>query len=453
MPVMPPQARRERIAAALEASLQESLAETLRLPWRDGDRVLPVVELPLAATVLNPRSHRIRAQLESHPRRAIVEQDPFTDDAQDVLREVLRGGATGSESDEYKAIRVNLAAEGQHDPGVITRDGLLVNANRRATALIDLGREYVRVAVLPEDTGSREIDQVELRLQVQEDYKEPYTFTNRLVFVEDFTTLYDYNDERIAGELRVAVGEVGRMRRTLAVIREAQQRAGDGVLPLTFFDDKEQSLRELDDGTQRLRDDADAVNRLRDARLLCMLAGQGYARLRNVNEDFVADYLDEHLEEDDVLPAAVAAMSTPVDDGPNLPGLGELDLFDGGGSAATDLLDFTLAAKRADQVEIPPVEDGGQPQIVSWEDVHGQLSVVIDRATYDAMLDRQAANRLLAPAAYLRQANENVVRAGRALDRVETDDGLDPHKLADGCASLTDAVQSLSDRIARLLAR
>ncbi|WNV75175.1 hypothetical protein [Geodermatophilus sp. DSM 44513] len=427
--------------------------ETERLPWRDGDRALPVVEVPLAATVLNPRSHRIRAQLESHPQRGVVDQDPFADDAQDVLREVLRGGPAGSESDEYKAILANLAAEGQRNAGVITVEGLLVNANRRATALSDLGREYVRVAVLPEDAGPREIDQIELRLQVQEDYKEPYTFTNRLVFVEDFTTLYDYNDDRIAGELRVAVSDVARMRRSLALIRDAQQRAGDGVLPLTFFDDKEQSLRELDDAAQRLRDDAEAVARLRDARLLCMLAEQGYARLRNVDEDFVAEYLHVHLEEDEVLPAAVAAMSAPVDDQPELPGLGELEVFDAGGSAAEDLLEFTLAAKRAGQVEIPPAEDGGQSQVIDWEDVHGHLSAVVESATYDATLDRQAANRLLAPANYLRQASENVVRAGRALDRVESDAGLDLHKLADHCTDLADAVQTLSDKIVRLQSR
>lgn len=323
-----------------------------------------------------------------------------------------------------------------------------MNANRRATALTDLGREYVRVAVLPEDAGPREIDQVELRLQVQEDYKEPYTFTNRLVFVEDFTTLYDYNDDRIASELRVVVGDVARMRRSLALIREAQQRAGEGVLPLTFFDDKEQSLRELDDAAQRLRDDAEAVARLRDARLLCMLADQGYARLRNVTESFVADYLEEHLDEDDILPAAIAAMGTLVDDGPELPGLSELDLFDAGGSAANDLLEFTLAAKRAGGVEIPPVEEGGQSQVINWDDVHGHLSAVVERATYDATLDRQNTNRLVAPANYVRQAIENLVRAGRALDRIESDPGLDLHKLSDGCADLADDVAALRARIA-----
>ncbi len=453
MPVMPEQARRDYIAAALSASERDPQRETLRLPWREGDRVLPVVEIPLAATVLNPRSHRIRAQLESHERRGVVLDDPFTDDAQDVVREVLRGGPPGSESNEYKAIRDNVRAEGQRDPGVITRDGLLVNANRRATALMDLGREYVRVAVLPEDAGPREIDQVELRLQVQEDYKEPYTFTNRLVFVEDFTTLYDYNDDRIAEELRVSVADVARMRRTLAFIRQAQQRAGEGVVPLTFFDDKEQSLRELDDASQRLRDDGEAVGRLGDARLLCMIADQGYARLRNVNQDFIADYLEEHLEEDEVLPAAVAAMTAPVDSGPALPGLDELDVFDPGGSSASDLLDFALAAKHAGRVEVPPLEDDAPPQVIDWEDVHGHLRAVVDRATYDATLDRQAANRLLAPANYLRQARENVARAGRALDRVETDRGLDLGKLADECAQVDGAAQVLSRRIARLRAR
>ena len=165
---MTEEARSHRIATAV-AGHDPKLEETLRLRWHDEFRVFPVVTLDLDAVVLNPNSHRIQAQLESHPERDIVLRDPFSDDAQTIIAAIIRKDIEG-----YEDLRANLQADEQRQPGVITRVGLLVNANRRAVALRENGARYIHVAVLPDATAD-EVSDLELTLQVQRDFREDYT--------------------------------------------------------------------------------------------------------------------------------------------------------------------------------------------------------------------------------------------------------------------------------------
>ena len=63
-----------------------------------------------------------------------------------------------------------LEEQGQIDPGLITRDGLLVNGNTRAAALLQLSHieraKGIKVAVLPPGIGEDDILDLELNLQM-----------------------------------------------------------------------------------------------------------------------------------------------------------------------------------------------------------------------------------------------------------------------------------------------
>jgi hypothetical protein len=133
------QTRRERIQKALDA-LDEG-HESMRVPWREKYVSMPVIKLGLDACVLNPRSHRIKSQLESEPIiRAEVEADPESDVAQAAIRNFL------ANTPGYTALKEDLGHAGQSEPGIVTRDGRLINANTRAAALHELGKEYVELA-------------------------------------------------------------------------------------------------------------------------------------------------------------------------------------------------------------------------------------------------------------------------------------------------------------------
>jgi hypothetical protein len=451
--------RRERIERSLQARAAD--AETLRLPWQNDFVIFPVVNIPLDATVLNPRSHRIRAQLESHPRSAVIQADAFAEESQDVIRQILRE----LDPDNFAELLDSLRSSGQRDPGIVTHEGLLVNANRRATALYDVGEEYIRVAVLPPDAGGLELDQLELRLQIQRDFKDPYTFTNELMFVYDLTMLYGYDDARVARELGWSsnadpgqtdrgVRQVQQYRRMLATIRETQERAGGpGALPLTFFDDKRQSLSEMDDAVQRLEDSSADASALRDARLLGMLAGQGYQPLRSIDERF-ADYLNPHLEERPVLSGAVAAARSaevhPAEDLPGLDIFSDPHLIEDSEINVTALLEAAMDALQTGEITIPLSDDLDAPSTITYDDFRDELSEAVGAAAEDAAEDRRFANELEAPAKHIRAAVDSLRKAGTRLDRVVERPELNRRRLKQLAEEMLERAEVLQARIHEL---
>ena len=122
--------RTERISVAVAALADiPGQYEQISIPWNGELIIVPVIRIPLDAIVLNQRSHRIKAELESHPERVDIAADPFSEHAQEVLSALLRG------TDDYAILKEDLKEHGQRDFGVVTRIGLLVNANTRAVAL------------------------------------------------------------------------------------------------------------------------------------------------------------------------------------------------------------------------------------------------------------------------------------------------------------------------------
>ncbi len=176
--------RQQQIIDELNDSSGER--ERHRIPWKGTQQLCDVVRLRMDAVVLNHRSHRLQAQLASHPGRDAVQTAPTEAAAQEILADLIR------KDDTYEDLKANLAEEGQRQPGVVTRTGLLVNGNRRAVALGDLNNDYIRVAVLPPAATEREIAELELKLQMTREFKQNYTFTNQLLFVEELHTTYEH---------------------------------------------------------------------------------------------------------------------------------------------------------------------------------------------------------------------------------------------------------------------
>jgi len=125
--------------------------ETLTVPLQRGSAVLPVVTLPLSVPVLNAKSFRIAPKLADHPQGAVVTSDPYAAEAQRIVTELVR-----SEHRHAGDLKESLK-DGQDQPGVITREGVLVNANTRCVLIRELAAEgdlraqAIRVAVLPSD--------------------------------------------------------------------------------------------------------------------------------------------------------------------------------------------------------------------------------------------------------------------------------------------------------------
>ena len=317
--------RQKRILDALQAYHdKEGPKETLTLEWRSSEVTLPVIELPLDVVLLYSHSHRFRAQLEDHPQRDLVTtDDPWGDEAQRIVADVLRHAHRN-----FEGLKANLASEGQRDAGIVTRNGILINANSRAVALRELQKEtgrrrYLKVAVLPTDADEPEFAELELRLQVQKELKDPYTLTNELLFIEDLTRRYNKTPEQIALDLRWAsqdpksrkrwAEEVEQRRRILDLIRE-MQKIPSSPIELTFFDDKLEQLKALEKTyTAKRKEDPEGAHRFRDNWICVARAGSSSVHdLRAVDEDFVDDRLRPMLEEDDTIGPYASQLFDPI---------------------------------------------------------------------------------------------------------------------------------------------
>jgi FtsZ-binding cell division protein ZapB len=432
------EARGQTIRAALAAADRKSDAERVRIAWKDSDLMTTVIEIPLASVVLNPRSHRIRAQLESSQKRELVQRDPFSDDAQAVIADLLRN------TERFDELRDNLKDAGQIDPGVVTHTGLLVNANTRCVALRELGsNRYIRVAVLPEDAPEEEIDRLELRLQMKRDFRRDYTFTNELLFIEDLVKKYKYKPREIALEmgwssksnnagLKRAEEQVQQSIRMLTIIREVQELSSGEQLQLTNFDDARQSISELDDEYERLKkNDPAAAARLRDTRLVALLSGVGYREMRLIDETFLDDYLADALEEQESFKGRVDAILNEELSGENgeVPGLDILETEDAtsGERSAAPLL--TLLAETAGHENITlSIPSEGDVRITRSRFV-ADLKAAVDSAAEDARADRQKGDLLDRPLLFARRALRHLNTAAEAYEHAKADHNFDKRPL------------------------
>ncbi len=459
---MTEEARAHRIATAV-AGHDPKLEETLRLRWHDEFRVFPVVSLDLDAVVLNPNSHRIQAQLESHPERDLVLRDPFSDDAQTIIAAIIRKDIEG-----YEDLRANLQADEQRQPGVITRVGLLVNANRRAVALRENGARYIHVAVLPDATAD-EVSDLELALQMQRDFREDYSFTNRLLFVDDLITKQGRPVEDVARALNLAASsderamtkgrsQVEQDTRVLVLIRDIQRRSS-GAIPLTDFDEQEIALEELERAYRdTAQDDPDAAHRLRETRILGILAGVPYRDLRRFDGDVLDEYVIPTLEDDDlfvdVLPALRATettqpAATPVgldilDEAPTDEVAANADgnhVLSSSGQIAA-LVDLLASSHGDSNIELPTTQ-GSRSE--TRDTVIETMNAALRTAATDIEGDRRNENRLVRPYNRAIEAERKLKAASDALARVADNGDFDPEPLRGALQAIQERLDSLTE--------
>jgi hypothetical protein len=369
-------------------------------------------------------SHSLPTRIGYEPRRSRARS---RDEAQALIAEILRN------TEQFDDLKSNLKDVGQTDPGVVSHTGLLVNANTRCVALRDLDKRHIRVAVLPVDASEEEIDRLELSLQVKRDFRRPYTFTNELLFIEDLVRRYHDKPEKIAIEMnwasdsqgagvRKAEEKVQQRLRMLAFIREVQHMSGQRF-PLTQFDSQLQAIQEIDDEYESLkkRDEA-AAKRLRETRLVGLLSDVGYRELREIDQDFVEEYLLPAMEEQDLFRGNVDRLmqiQPPADDEevPGLDVLGPPEAQPPGQRTASPLL--TVLTESAGKERVVVVDGAGPIIDLSRPAFVAELKLAIESAAQDARDDRQQGDRLDRPRALIRRAARIVRNATEAFRRVK----------------------------------
>lgn len=284
--------RSESIKKALDEYHQRGEKRTETLDFRGSPRSFEVVRINVDVPLLNHDNSRLRAQLATHPDKDVVLNDPTSAAAQDILSALLR------KTEKFKELQTQLKERGQKKPGVISRNGMLVNGNTRLVALRDSGETGIDVAVLPEDANSNDFFSVEMSLQMDNLVEQQYTFTNQLLLVQSLKERMP-NDQAIFGALNWQRNQAKRLAenlRWLQLVEEIRQ-VSDYRFGYEYFDDKKEMIKNLDTSYQTtLSEDPHAAEALKWNRIFALTLGLNKDEIRVIDEEFVSESIEKNLE-------------------------------------------------------------------------------------------------------------------------------------------------------------
>jgi hypothetical protein len=462
------EARAKAVSLALESADGESQG-TMAILFRGEKRELKKVRISVNQVVLNPRSHRIRAQLETHPAAEEIGEDPFGEAAQEQIAEIIRS----IDDTDYSRLKESLQEHGQQEPGVVTHQGVLVNANTRLVAMRELGESWIEVGVLPSDATDQDILLLESDLQFKKILQFDYTFTNRLLFMQEMLNGPHYSKEDLAKALNLAVSSekkelakgvasVERDMRILHWIRRIQE-SGEGDPSLSFFDDKAQMLIYIDEEYEKTRDrDAILAARVRDARTVGLLLNQGYKRINMVEADHVDRYLLPAMRDEDAIGDKIvsqlmldgemqndgrgsaetdsaAGEEIPQDDSDLLADPTESDAHTQGPSLAPLVSLLAQTAELKDETKVRLLDETDSPK----GEIFGVLGWAYRTATDEIADDRRNEDDTVAPSKRILEATKKLEKARQCIPKASEQQGFDQSKVDSALRAHKKAVQDL----------
>ncbi|MEV8069255.1 hypothetical protein AB0P32_24555 [Streptomyces sp. NPDC085995] len=450
----PPPPRAEQFSQLIKRRLEEVRAaggtrETVTVDWNGQQIHVDVIDLPLSDLYLNPGTHRIRAQRTHKPDQdRNLDEDPFGEAGQDYLRSLLQAKPSDPElrDPDFDKLKEDLDKFGQNDPGLVTHHGVLVNGNTRAVALRELGRQSMRVGVLPSSFTQADIDAVELALQLRQDQRRDYSYINRLIAMKEQAAL-GRTPEQIAKEFRIRTSTYHQERWILSTIEELNVRSASGggvALRLVDWERAQERLKELQRLYMKLEGlDRDQAEIVKERRLAAILLNFSKTDVRHIDEDFLTEgYLEKELPPE-LADSATAAQPESV----SIPGLGlEVPAASSAVSAARALNDRILRAAATVRSTAEGVPDSERASAQALLD---QAREAFDRAIESSGRDRRLRKRKQLAPARLADACVNIDQCVIELVQARTSNSLDEEAFDEAVLKLRGSLLKLAQQAGR----
>ena len=169
---------------AFVATHSKEVNMAVRVELEGQVKVLDVYRVPTKLLRFNIRNGRFASELrhkESELKRKLDNTNP--DDAKIIQRLLLEQSAS-----ETALLKKDLLAHEQIEPGIITYDGAVINANRRMSVIRQLWDEthaakweYLKVGILPDQVDEKDLWRIEAGLQFGKDFRLEYGPINELL--------------------------------------------------------------------------------------------------------------------------------------------------------------------------------------------------------------------------------------------------------------------------------
>lgn len=160
----------------------------LAIQLKGERRPLEVYKLPIELLIYNKRNGRFAAEILHKQDEIRRELDPSNAEDRKIIKELL----LREDENATKLLKDDLIKVGQLEPGIITFDGVVINANRRMAVFEDLLEEtsdskygFLTVARLPKNVDEKEIYRLEIDLQLSRPYRKEYGPINELLKVQE----------------------------------------------------------------------------------------------------------------------------------------------------------------------------------------------------------------------------------------------------------------------------
>lgn len=310
------QYRRSAILKSLKTYEENGDRKSLSVEYRGKDIVLPVIRIDPKLLLLNHDNSRLSAQLQDHPKRDIVLTQPTSEPAQQVLASLL------SKTERYKKLKEELKELKQQNPGLISRNGLLINGNTRVVALRELGEDGVDVAVLPDDALTGDFLDLEMALQMRRLTHQDYTFTNELLLMKKYMD-FNHNEKQLATKMGWIRGWKKKVDQSIQLLKLVEEVRALTAPPLAYevFDAKSQHLKDLNDEYQTMAlIDIREANQMKWGRVVAMFLGVNKDQTRVIKDDFFEEDVIQRIDADsDVAKLLAGFKKIKVED--NLGGL------------------------------------------------------------------------------------------------------------------------------------
>lgn len=198
----------------------------------EGQRtMLPVIRLPIDLPVYRMANARTQTEqlayiAETNGPATYFEAGQDNEEAQQAQHNILRGFANAT-AGSVRPIIEELERTKQTEPIMITPSGVVVNGNRRLTAMRELYAERkaefptfaeVECMVLPPLT-EEQIDDIETRLQERPETKLPYSWINETLKIRRQLEKKSKKETDIADMRRKSVGDI---RKSLSALNYAE---------------------------------------------------------------------------------------------------------------------------------------------------------------------------------------------------------------------------------------
>nr|WP_282695611.1 hypothetical protein [Streptomyces sp. CC208A] len=421
--------------------------ETVTVDWNGQALHCEVIECSISSVFYNPGTHRIRAQRSHDPvKDKALAADPWAGPSQEYLQFLLKADpADPNRRDaDFDKLKESLEQFGQNDPGLITFNGILVNGNTRAAALRELGRQTMRVGVLPESFTWEDINAVELALQLRRDHRRDYSYINRLLAMEEQAGL-GRTPDAIAKDFRVRTSTYHQERWILGTIREQIKRSassGGAGLRLVDFEDHQEKLKELHRAYEKLASvDPDRADVLKELRMAAIVMGFAKTDVRHIDESFRDRYLSRVMPVGFAGPAGEqAAVVVPGLGGVTLPGSSSAV------SAARALNDKVLRAKA---IVVAPGAAASDQERKQAQEVVREAREAFDKAIDTAGRDARLKKRKQMAPARIADACADIDQSVVELVQARASRSLDEEALDEAVIKLRESLRKLAQQAAR----